>query len=385
MTPARILVVDDEPGMLRAVERVLSEEHHVIGTRRSSEALAVASEFHPELAIVDIRMPDLDGFELMSLLKARFPGLDVILMTGSVDDLDEKLVRAIRSAAFYFIQKPFDREVLKTLVERCVELRRRREDHRQNLRRLEAEMAEARAFQQSLLPARQTVVNRVAVCCRYTPCSALGGDLYDYAASTGGRTALLIADVSGHGVSAAMLTGIVKSAFHASHVDGFEPLAVVHRVSMGLAAFSPDRFVTLVAALISPEERQLQYVSAGHPPIVVWGLGREPLWLASTGPMVSPVLTGSTWDAPVVPIAEGDHVLLYTDGVSETLADDDGRAEQRFIGTLDRAVNGGAPLLDAILADVHRELAGRAQPDDLTLLTASVLGPIGPRASSAGK
>jgi serine phosphatase RsbU (regulator of sigma subunit) len=101
--------------------------------------------------------------------------------------------------------------------------------------------------------------------------------------------------------------------------------------------------------------------------------------------MVSPVLTGSTWDAPVVPIAEGDHVLLYTDGVSETLADDDGRAEQRFIGTLDRAVNGGAPLLDAILADVHRELAGRAQPDDLTLLTASVLGPIGPRASSAGK
>ena len=52
-------------------------------------------------------------------------------MTGSVDDLDEKLVRAIRSPAFYFIQKPFDREVLRTLVERCVELRWRREDHRQ--------------------------------------------------------------------------------------------------------------------------------------------------------------------------------------------------------------------------------------------------------------
>ena len=97
-------------------------------------------------------MPDLDGFELMARLKARFPALDVILMTGSVDDLDEKLVRAIRSAAFYFIQKPFDREVLRTLVERCLELRRRREEHRQNLKRLETEMAEARAFQQSLLP-----------------------------------------------------------------------------------------------------------------------------------------------------------------------------------------------------------------------------------------
>ena len=96
-------------------------------------------------------MPDLDGFELMSRLKARVPALDVILMTGSVDDLDEKLVRALRSPAFYFIQKPFDREVFRTLVEPCVELRRRREDHRQHLQRLETEMAQASAFQQSLL------------------------------------------------------------------------------------------------------------------------------------------------------------------------------------------------------------------------------------------
>ena len=129
-------------------------------------------------------MPDLDGFELMARLKARFPELDVILMTGSVDDLDEKLVRAIRSPAFYFIQKPFDREVLKTLVERCVELRWRREENRRHLKRLETEMAEARAFQQSLLPDREAVVNRLAICCRYTPCSGLGGDLYDYAAAS---------------------------------------------------------------------------------------------------------------------------------------------------------------------------------------------------------
>jgi phosphoserine phosphatase RsbU/P len=381
MRRARILVVDDEPGMLRAVDRVLSKDHQVVGTRLSREALSVASEFHPELAIVDVRMPDLDGFELMALLKARFSRLDVILMTGSVDDLDEKLIRAIRSPAFYFIQKPFDREVLRTLVERCLELRWRREEHRLNLQRLETEMAEARAFQQSLLPDPEKIVNRVAVCCRYTPSSALGGDLYDYAATSAGRTALLIADVSGHGVSAAMLTGIVKSAFHASHIDGFEPLAVVKRVSMGLAAFSPDRFVTLVAALISPEERQLRYVNAGHPPVALWGSTRAPRWLPSTGPLVSPVLTTSTWEAPVVAIGEGDHLLLYTDGISEALADDDGRAEERFTSVIERASEGGAPLLDTILADVHHELAGRPQPDDLTLLTAKVLGLTGTRTS----
>jgi sigma-B regulation protein RsbU (phosphoserine phosphatase) len=375
MRRARILVVDDEPGMLRAVERVLSSDHQVVGTRLSRDALAVADEFHPELAIVDIRMPDLDGFELMARLKARAPGLDVVLMTGSVDDLDEKLVRAIRSQAFYFIQKPFDREVLRTLVERCIELRWRREDHRQNLKRLEAEMAEARAFQQSLLPDRENIVNRVSICSRYTPCSALGGDLYDYAAASAGRTALLIADVAGHGVSAAMLTGIVKSAFHASHVDGFEPTAVVQRVSMGLAAFGYERFVTLVAALISPDERCLRYVNAGHPPAALWGRGGEPRWLGSTGPLVSPALTGSTWNTAVVPMSEGDQLLFYTDGVWDVLADEDGCAEERFKDAIRRASEGGAPLLDAILGAVHHALAGQPQPDDLTLLTARVVGP----------
>jgi sigma-B regulation protein RsbU (phosphoserine phosphatase) len=374
MRSSRILVVDDEPGMLRAVERVLGGTHHVIGTRSSRHALSMAAEFNPELAIVDIRMPDLDGFELMAELKTRLPGVEVILMTGSVDDLDEKLVRAIRSPAFYFIQKPFDREVLRTLVERCVELRWRREEHRRHLKRLETEMAEARAFQQSLLPDREAVVNRLAICCRYTPCSGLGGDLYDYAAARSGQTALLIADVSGHGMSAAMLTGIVKSAFQASHVDGFEPLAVVHRVWTGLAAFSPERFVTLVAALIAPDESQLRYVNAGHPSIVLWGGTREPVWLESTGPLVSPVLSASRWEVPVVPIDEGDQLLLYTDGVSEVLAGADGWAEARFMNTIDRASAGGASLLDAILDDVHHDLAGRPQPDDLTLMTARVLG-----------
>jgi phosphoserine phosphatase RsbU/P len=369
---ARILVVDDEPGMLRAVERVLSQDHQVVGTRRSLDALSLAEQFQPQLAIIDIRMPDLDGFELMAQLKTRFPALDVILMTGSVDDLDEKLVRAIRSAAFYFIQKPFDREVLRTLVERCIELRWRREEHRQNLTRLETEMAEARAFQRSLLPEPVASVNGVAVCCRYLPCSALGGDLYDYAAAPGKRTAVLIADVSGHGVSAAMLTGIVKSAFHASHVDAFDPGAVVERVSMGLAAFSPDRFVTLIAALLSPEAGQLRYVNAGHPPLVLWG-SRGLRWLESTGPLVSPALTGVTWDVAAVPMERGGRMLLCTDGIWELLADAEGRAEGRFTRAIERAADGGGALLDTILAEVNHELAGRLQPDDLTLLTAKVL------------
>jgi sigma-B regulation protein RsbU (phosphoserine phosphatase) len=375
MTPSRILVVDDEPGMLRAVQRVLGDAYHVMGSGSSSDAVSVAAEFGPDLAIVDIRMPQLDGFELMARLKARFPDLDIILMTGSVDDLDEKLIRAIRSPAFYFIQKPFDREVLKTLVERCLELRWRREQHRRHLQRLETEIAVARAFQQSLLPDAEATVNRVAICCRYSPYSGLGGDLYDYAAARDGQTALLVADVSGHGVAAAMLTAVVKSAFHSARGDGYDPLSVVHRVWNGLAAFGPERFVTLIAALISPDEGRLRYVNAGHPSSVLWSTSRQPEWLASTGPLISPVLPTSMWDVRTLAIDASDHLLLYTDGVSDAIANPDGCPDEQLKHAIARAPQAGAGLLDAILASVHEHLAGRPQPDDLTLMTVSLLLP----------
>lgn len=370
MTGSRILVVDDEPGILRAVERVLGDIHRVCGTSSSKDAVALAAEFLPELAIVDIRMPDVDGFELMARLKTRLPQVDVILMTGSVDDLDEKLIRAIKSPAFYFIQKPFDREVLKTLVERCLELQWRREAHRRHLQHLENERSQARTFQQSLLPQREATFNGLSVCSQYLPCSGIGGDLYDYAAADSGQTALLVADVSGHGLAAAMMTSVVKSAFHAARVDGYDPLAVVHRVWGALAAFGPEKFVTLFAALIAPEDSRLRYVSAGHPPGVLWKDARDPVWLASTGPLISPALSASTWTIESLAMQTGDQLLLYTDGVTEALGSDDDVAPSQIIDAIHREAGGGMQLLDAILADIQQKLGGSPQPDDVTLMTA---------------
>jgi len=373
MRAARILVVDDEPGIVRAVDRVLGVAHQVSGTSSSRAALLYAEQMNPDLAILDIRMPDLDGFELMTQLKARFPDLDVILMTGSIEDLDEKLVRALRSPAFYFIQKPFDRDVLCTLVERCLELRWRREDHQRNLSRLEMEMAEARAFQQSLLPEREAIINGLSICCRYLPSVQLGGDLYDYVDAGSGRTALLIADVSGHGVSAAMLTGVVKSAFRTSIAEGYDPYAVVRRVWSGLSAFRPDRFVTLFSALVSPGERRLAYVNAGHPSVLLWNVAEKLKWLEGGGPLVSPALPASTWDVQTIPIEDGDQLLLYTDGVSEVLADTSDGSRTRIELLVERHGGHGSQLLDGILGAVRDGLAGAQQPDDLTLLTARVL------------
>jgi sigma-B regulation protein RsbU (phosphoserine phosphatase) len=365
---SRILVVDDEVGMLRAVERVLGGTHKVVGSQSSAQAVAVAAEFKPHLVILDIRMPELDGFELMTRLKAEHPDAEIILMTGSIDDMDQKLIRAIRGRAFYFIQKPFDREVLQALVERCLELRWRRDENRRHVTRLERELAEARTFQHGLLPPGDASTDHLAICCRYVPCTELGGDLYDYVPIASGRTALIVADVVGHGVSAAMLTGIVKSAFRSSDGDAYDPSAVVQRVRRSLAPFSADRFVTLIAAVL--DGGSLSFVNAGHPAGLIWGDNGRIEPLATTGPMVSAAFPGWTWERVTVPVAAGGRILLYTDGVSDPLAGEHDMGEEAIAAAIERHREGGPPLLDGILADIKARLGGRPQQDDVTLLTA---------------
>jgi sigma-B regulation protein RsbU (phosphoserine phosphatase) len=311
MTKARILVVDDEPAILRTVERVLGERYLVAGARGAAEALVLFESFDPDLAILDVRMPEIDGFELTARLKAARTDLDVILMTGSINELDARLIRAIREKAFYFIQKPFDREVLHTLVGRCLELRSLERENKRHLARLERELASARAFQQSLLPPETGRAGRIAVAARYAPCEELGGDVFDYAAGGRHRGAVLIADVSGHGVSAAMLTGIVKSAFRAASVEEFDPLEVVQRISSGVRPFGYERFVTVIAARMAGDRTLLEYVNAGHPPALLWGKRREPALLHSTGPMISPAWPNPSWTKQSIPLDADDPAPLH--------------------------------------------------------------------------
>jgi sigma-B regulation protein RsbU (phosphoserine phosphatase) len=369
--PARILVVDDEFGMVRAVERVLGGTHEVVGSHSSTEALSLARQFDPDLVVLDVRMPEIDGFELMAQLKADLPGVDIIVMTGSLDDLDQKLIRAIRGRAFYFIQKPFDREVLQTLVERCLELRWRRLESRQHVERLERELAEARAFQRGLLPLPDMVIDELTVSCRYASCAELGGDLCDYVAIGPGRIALVVADVMGHGVSAAMLTGVVKSAFRASSPQGYEPQAMVRRLWRNMDAFGTERFVTLIAAVVSMNERRVDYVNAGHPAGLLFTTAHRVSRLESTGPLVSPALRDCVWEQGSVAFDKGDLLFLYTDGVADALAGPHDCGEESIVQLVQDYASPDVPLLDAVLARAREQFGSRPQPDDLTLLSVS--------------
>jgi len=365
---ARILVVDDDPAVLRSVQRVLETDYRVRAVSSPEEALAVARELEPHVAVLDIRMPGMDGFELMNRLKALDDDVQVVLMTGSVYQMDEQLIRALREKAFYYITKPFDRGVLRTLVQRAVERRFLEDANRRYLAHLESQLAEARSFQHTMLPARAVRLEGFELRAEYRPSVELAGDLYDYAADGSGGIALLVADVVGHGASAAMLTAIVKSAFRSSHPEGFDPLAVVRRVADGIAAFEADRFVTLLAARISGD--MLEYVSAGHEGGLIAREGQDCVPLLPTGPIVSPVLSFLGWQRRRVECPLGSVVLLYTDGVSEASDGNEPFGVERIHAIARRSAGDPAGLVESVLREVDGFVRGRPAIDDLTLLAA---------------
>jgi serine phosphatase RsbU (regulator of sigma subunit) len=364
---SRILVVDDEPGMLRAVERVLSGSYEVRTAQSARQALELLEDFTPQLAILDVRMPEMNGFVLMSRLREQLPGLDVIFMTGAVHEMDEQLIRAIRERAFYFIQKPFDRAVLLTLVERCLELRRLSTANAEHIQRLQAELEEARRFQTSLMPDPETALAGFSLSARCVPCELLGGDFYDWIDAGDGHTTVLLCDASGHGVSAAMMTGVVKSAFHDAHAEGFRPAAVTERVARAIRPLADDRFVTLFCARLGPGG-QVEYVNAGHPRPLLFGPPRAGVELQLTGPLVSPAFTDSTWDTARCELGPGDSLLAYTDGLIEARRGDEFFGRERLMETVSRSGEAGAGLLTEVLRRVEEHCEGAPADDDRSLL-----------------
>ena len=375
MARPKILVVDDEPGMLRTIERILSTKYDVRAVRLPSAALDAAAVGSFDVAILDVRMPEMDGFALMAQLGERQPDLDVIMMTGSTDERDARLIRAIREKAFFFLTKPFDREVLLTLVQRCLEARRLSRENRAHVARLECELRAAQVFQQSLLPDRTASSNGLDVSFLYEPCDELGGDFCDYVLRDEAAGAMLVSDVSGHGAPSAMITGMVKQAFHAAVQEDFAPTAVLERIAAASRLFPDGKYVTATAVRFRPASREIEYANAGHPPGLLLGRDGSVVPLEPSAPMIHPALPEWYCEQRVLRMASGDQLLLYTDGLTEAQnGDGDEFGFERLIAfastlagptTTDEA--GSTNLLTSLRQELARFAGGRPLDDDLTL------------------
>jgi sigma-B regulation protein RsbU (phosphoserine phosphatase) len=375
MARPRILVVDDEPGMLRTIERILSTRYDVRAVRLPSAALDAANAGSFDVAILDVRMPEMDGFALMARLEELQPDLDVIMMTGSTDERDARLIRAIREKAFFFLTKPFDREVLLTLVQRCLEARRLSRENRAHLFRLESELRAAQVFQQSLLPDRTASLNGFEVSFLYESCDELGGDFCDYVLRDDVPGAILVSDVSGHGASSAMITGMVKQAFHAAVHEDFAPKAVLERIEVASRLFPDGKYVTATAVRFRPGSTVLEYASAGHPPGLLLGYDGSVIPLEASATIIHPALPHWHCEQRVARMERGDQLLLYTDGLTEAQnGDGDDFGFERLValapqlaGPTTSVEAGRADLLTALRQELARFAGGRPLDDDLTL------------------
>ncbi|HKV10862.1 MAG TPA: SpoIIE family protein phosphatase [Thermoanaerobaculia bacterium] len=364
----RILIVDDDAGLRRTLERILTPDYPVESVEGATEAMDLLGREEFALALVDVRLKDGDGYTLCQEIRTRRPDTDVILITGSISEPDEKLFRSLEEGAFYFLFKPFDRRVLLALVERCLRLKRERLTKERYAGTLAADLEKARLFQHSLLPSGAVTGGGWSLAGRLLSCDALGGDLFLAHWVEGAGVAFSISDVVGHGVSAAMVAGMLRSTLDAARRRSPEPERVGRDLLAGIDFFEPAACATLVYGLLLPDGR-LRYVNAGHPPLL-WQKKGGVETLPATGILLHPTFRTRPLPAREVAVEPGDRLLLYTDGVFEARNPVD---QELGLDRLSQAFADCRSLpaeetLDVLMGLVRDHCAGRPVDDDVTLL-----------------
>jgi serine phosphatase RsbU (regulator of sigma subunit) len=374
----RILAVDDDRGLLRVVERVLAPHYPVTLARGFLPALAKLEEEGPfDIAVIDIRMPDGDGYELGRRIREEHPETDVILMTGSVTHQDQKLLQALEEDVFFFLLKPFHRSVLLALVERCVRKRHLEAENRRQRRILEEDQKKAREIQIHLLPETPYDFNGWAIDARFLSCDETSGDLYALFPCAAPHLGLALLDISGHGLPAAMYGGMLRAALDAAcRTDPF-PKAVFDQIYSGLDFFAHNRGGTMIYLLLR-QGGDVPYFNAGHLPALLHRGDGTLQELTSTGPLLTPApwAAGIPRGAATKSLHPGDRLLLYTDGLVET-QDPAGREfgfedlKRTFLETRSLSI---AQALDHLLRRLDEHRAGRPLEDDVTLVLVERVG-----------
>ncbi len=381
--PPCILLVDDDPVVLQSYLRVLAEYaplHAIDG----DEARRILSETPVDVVLCDLAMPKMNGLELMRWARQHRPHPLWIVVSGQ--GTFDAAAQALKLGAFDFVCKPILSPMqLRTTVANAVHcqaqasdralLLRSLEDQNVALRdqqaRLDQDMERAARIVRALLPSQLETPEHVHVNAAYRPSKAIGGDFYGATMLENGHLAVYAADVAGHGVSAALLAVLFHQrlvAFNARHRLR-SPAMILGDLNRGLLdeCLASGLFVTVAYALVDAIDRTVALASAGHPPAIVLRRSGGCEHLAKTGPALG-LESNASYQEHRISLAEGDRLLLYTDGLSGAMSE---RAAD--LDSVLSAVAGGTEDGAKIIARLVR-WSGRAALDDdttLVMLTAS--------------
>ena len=235
------------------------------------------------------------------------------------------------------------------------------------------ELAQAAEIQTGLLPQSEPELEGLKVAGRSIPCRSVGGDYYDYFPLSNGRLVVLVGDVAGKGLPAALLMTSLQARVH-SLVENYEDMAQLTTIlNRGVAAKCPrGKFITFFIALLDPLAATISYCNAGHnPPFLVRKNG-EVINLESGGPVLG-VLSSYVYEGETVPWNSGDSLIMFSDGISEAFnAAGEEYGEER-LGALLPQITIATPsmVLETVFAEVMAFMAGAPASDDMTLVVAT--------------
>jgi len=375
---ARILVVDDNEMNRDMLARRLLRQGHLVETAiHGREALSMLQAAAFDLVLLDIMMPEMNGYELLEHLRGdpAFRHLPVILISA-LDDADS-VIKGIEMGADDHLPKPFNPHILRARVGASLAKKRLHDREQVHARMLEREIDIARDIQAGFLPARlpQPPGWELAAC--FEPARQVGGDFYDAFALDDGRLVVAIADVCDKGVGAALFMALFRSLLRAlaermlvAGETGDRALgALVASVNDYIARTHGDAnmFATMFVGLLDPASGMLAYVNGGHESPALLGAGGVRARLAPTGPAVG-MLPGMEFTVAHTAIDAGQMLLLFTDGATD--ARDQGGAqlgEEEMLKAAYPSADASSTVA-ALRNTVHAHAAGTDPFDDLTLM-----------------
>jgi len=379
--PASILVVDDTPANLQVLAGMLKDRGYKVRPVPSGKlALVAARRDPPDLILLDINMPEMNGYEVCEHLKAdnKLKGIPVIFISALTEPLDK--VKAFAIGGVDYLTKPFQMEELHARVETHLKLRRLQielEDYSRHLElareRLEFDLELARGVQRGFLPLRLPEVPGYEFFAHYESAYEVGGDYYDFIRLPRQRVAVLLGDVAGKGVVAALLMAKLSADARSCMLAEPDPAAAVSRLnSLMNQSGIADRFVTLVAAVLDLKSHTVTLVNAGHPPPLIYHRLTRTVEETPGGDAVGlplGVIDGFEYGSCQISLQPGDSILAFTDGVTEAMDVQDVQLQTKGVVA---AVQGEAysprSLGEQVVKVVKQFATGRSQQDDIALV-----------------
>ncbi|MBI5248637.1 MAG: SpoIIE family protein phosphatase [Desulfomonile tiedjei] len=379
----KILIVDDTPENIQVLMETLKDRYAIVAAINGEKALKIAAtEPRPDLILLDIMMPGMDGYEVCRRLKADEQLLDIpiIFVTAKTEVEDETL--GFELGAVDYITKPFSIPVVKARVKAHLDLKRLRDLEAIQRAKLEAtlgklnsELAEAADYVKFLLPQPLTE-GPLKAYWRFVPSTTLGGDALGYHWVDEDSFAIYLVDVCGHGVGAALHSVSVLNVLRSENLQNTD-FRRPDQVLAGLNAVFPmeyhkDMYFTIWYGVYNRVSHLLTYASGGHPPALLienmQGNGSE-IQELKTPNLIIGGLADADFDRDEVPIKGPARLYVFSDGVFE-ITNDNGQSWglDDLTAYLKDSGAWGKSSIDDLWAHVRQIAGSNTLEDDFSVL-----------------